>query len=519
MNWTQTTPSNILAITTWKNGCRFLCSTLAWVAAIAATQAAQATTLTGFSTNGSNMGGMEITVNLFNGTTQTSIWQPTGGLSGGAFGNNWSLTQSGNTFGAFNNPWNFHYTGSSSVAALIIDAIPGNTVFDTVRNVVLTPGSADGWEFQPLSGQAPNRSGFSVPIDISQGDLFGRLSLFWDSGFTGAMQFLVDTDSGTTHDPVAPRDPVQPLPLPPNVAPVVGINIPTIQEGQNAQAQLLATDPGADSINFFLNGGFVGSDSSTSGTRSLTTNLGPFADNGIHHYTAQAQDTRGAFSSSVQGTLIVENVAPTLSGFNLSNTVMNEGQTASAFLQATDPGADSINFFLNGSSIGTDTRTSGIRSSNQDLGTFQDEGTFTFRGQAQDKDGAFSNIIDRTLTVLNVAPTITSLTEDLMILQGETFDFAASAIDPGVLDILTFDWDFDGDGLFDDFQGTSGIWSFSDLGLHEIGLRVSDGDGGFTVGSFNVDVKQQTPEPSALLSLLLLGIGGIFGSRQTHKYK
>ena len=478
----------------------------------ATTRSAQATTLTSFSTSGGNMGGMQITVNFFNGTSQTSTWLPTGGLGGGAFGSGWALTQSGNTFGAFDNRWNFTYNGPSSVSALVIDTIPGNTVFDIFRNGIVTPGSAEGWDFEVRSGLGPNRWGYSVPIDISRGDLFGRLSLFWDGGFRGGMQFLADTDSGTTFDPVRPRDPVPPPPPPPNVAPAVGISIPRIQEGQSAQAQLFATDPGPDGINFFLNGGFVGSDGRTSGTRSLTTNLGFFADNGVRTYTAQAQDTRGAVSNPAQGTLIVENVAPTLTNFDLSNTVIDEGQAASAFLQATDPGADSINFFINGGSIGADGRTSGVRSTGHSLGTFEDDGTFTFRGQAQDKDGAFSNVIDRTLTVRNVAPTITSLTEDFKIPQGDLFDFGASAFDPGILDILTFDWDFNGDGLFDDFQGASGSWAFTDVsGFQQVSLRVSDGDGGFDFGSFEVYVQQ--PEPSTLLSFLFLGVGGILGLR------
>ena len=194
---------------------RTLLGLVGGVAAAMVTSPAYATTLTGFRTHGSDMGGMAITVNFFDGTTQTSTWAATGGLGGGAFGTSWSLTQSGNTYGSFGNSWNFSYGGDSSVAALVIDAVPGNTVFDNVPIPNTTPGSAEGWNFGVSSGIGPNRHEYSVPIDISQGDLFGRLSLFWDDGFTGSMGFLADTDSGTTSDPVKPRDPVPPLPAPP----------------------------------------------------------------------------------------------------------------------------------------------------------------------------------------------------------------------------------------------------------------------------------------------------------------
>ncbi|NES18240.1 MAG: PEP-CTERM sorting domain-containing protein [Symploca sp. SIO3E6] len=174
-------------------------------------------------------------------------------------------------------------------------------------------------------------------------------------------------------------------------------------------------------------------------------------------------------------------------------------------MSATDPGADAISFFLNGANVGTDGRISGTRTASKNLGTFADEGTFTYTGQAQDKDGAFSNTSTQQLTVLNVAPTITQLTQDLVVKVDDMFDFSAAAIDPGILDILTFDWDFDMDGIFDDFTGTSGQWSFDRSGTYDVALRVSDGDGGFAYGSFTVSA---VPEPSSVLSLLGIGVFG-----------
>ncbi|MBE9114383.1 PKD domain-containing protein [Lusitaniella coriacea LEGE 07157] len=501
------TPTHFLSVTTLT-----LFATL--------TAPAQATTLTGFETDGGDMGGMQITVNLFDGTSQSAIWNATGGSSGGAFGSGWALTQSGNTFGSFDNPWNFSYSGGSSVAALIIDAIPGNTVFDIfpdVRGPRQTPGSADGWAFETDFGLGPSRHNYDVPIDISNGDLFGRLSLFWDGGFRGNMGFLADTDSGTTFDPVRPRNPVPPPPpppVPPNTPPsLVGLNIPRIFEGQSATAFLSANDPNPQPLSFFLNGGFVGTDPRTTGTRSVATGLGFFADNGVHSYTAQAQDVTGAISNAIAQNLIVENVAPTLTNFSLSSNVINEGDLATAFLSATDPGADSLAFFLNGAHIATDGTLSGTRNATHNLGIFNDEGTFTFTAQSQDKDSAFSNLANQTLTVLNVAPTITQLTEPLRVKRHTLFDFFADATDPGINDLLSFDWDLNGDGLFDDFMGQSGQFSFAKPGLYDVKVRVSDGDGGVTVGSFTVE---SVPEPGTGLGLLVFGIVGT-GAIAKHK--
>jgi chitodextrinase len=509
--------------------------------------------------------------------------------SGGAFGSNWSLTESGNSF---DSPWTFSNSGQG-ITSLVIDAIPGNTVFDNIRKEEVTPYSADGWGFETLSGQSPDFFTYSDPIDISEGDLFGRLSLYWTSGFAGKMKFRADTDSGSTRNPVQARDP-EVRNVPPtvyfsaptiyegqsaptsiyatapgegaitfllnggnlgtdftrsgtrsvntnlgyfadngeytytaqardengnysnpvtstlrvlNLAPTVtNLYIPTIYEGQSASAYISATDPGADSVSFFLNGNFVGNDPNTSGTRSLSPNLGYFADNTYIPYTGYALDKDGAWSNPASSGLTVLNLPPTLTEFNLSSDTIYQGQSVSASLDATDPGADSINFFVNGNFVGTDPNTSGIRSVGTNLGTFTDVGEYTFTGLAQDKDTAFSNPLIRTLKVLNVAPTITQLTENLIVKQKELFDFAAAATDPGIHDLLTFDWDFNMDGIFD-FTSSSGQWSFGEPGTYKVGLRVSDDKGGYTSSSFTVEVER-VPEPGSVLGVLAFGAFG-----------
>ncbi|MEO0825160.1 MAG: hypothetical protein AAFW84_20935 [Cyanobacteria bacterium J06635_15] len=201
---------------------------IAGFSAFNASSSQAATVLTGFQTTGADMGGMEVTVNFLGGLSETAIWQPTGGLSGGAFATEWSLTQSGNTFNGFNNPWVFNYDGFERITSLIIDAVPGNTVFDILPVALGTPGSADGGAFTVTGGQAPTTFDYSVPIDISVGDLFGQLTLDWDSGFeAGSLAFLADTDSGTIDNPVTPDpDPVDPDPIDPDPVDPTPVSVP-----------------------------------------------------------------------------------------------------------------------------------------------------------------------------------------------------------------------------------------------------------------------------------------------------
>jgi hypothetical protein len=464
-----------------------------------------ATTLTGYSTTGAMMGGMNITVNFFDGTSQTAVWQPTGGQSGGAFGNGWSLVQSGNTFGSFNNPWQFSYTGGSSVAALVIDAYAGNTVFDIYPDVTgprQTPGSADGWYFQPTYGAGPTRHAYDVPIDISYGDLFGRLSLFWDGGFWGNMGFVADTDSGTSYDPVRPRYPVPAPPPPPQVAPsLVGLYLSnsTIYEGQSTTAYLYGTDNNPDYLNFYLNGGYIGTDYNTAGTRGISRNLGTFYDEGVWYYTGQVQDSAGNWSNQATQAVTVLNVAPTITEITPDLTI-NEGDWFDFLATATDPGIYDVltyDWDLNSDGVYDYQGRTGRHS-------YADNGSYRLGVRVNDGDGGF-DFSGFNVNVLNVAPTITQFAENLVVKRNELFDFFADAIDPGVNDILSFDWDFNGDGIFDDFTGTSGKWSFADPGVFNVALRVSDGDGGFAYQTFTVEA---VPEPGSILALVAVGILG-----------
>lgn len=117
-----------------------------------------------------------------------------------------------------------------------------------------------------------------------------------------------------------------------------------------------------------------------------------------------------------------------------------------------------------------------------------------------------------TLQVLNVAPTIEFISGDLSVDAGETFLFSASASDPGIYDALSYEWDLDQDGEFDDFLGSDGGWSYLTAGEYLVRLRVTDGDGGNAYREFNVSVNaiassaQAAPEAASLAIWALLGL-------------
>lgn len=159
------------------------------------------TVITGFSTGGDDMDGMEVIVEFLDGTFEEVIWGTTGPDAGGAFGTDWDLTFSGwTTFGL---PWTFNANNPLEVASLTINGIPGNTAFDD-GSWPSTPGSSGGFSFEVTSGDAPDAWQYSIPIDISIGDVWGNISMNWLDGFTGTMQFIADTDNGSASNPIAP---------------------------------------------------------------------------------------------------------------------------------------------------------------------------------------------------------------------------------------------------------------------------------------------------------------------------
>jgi hypothetical protein len=218
-----------------------------------------------------------------------------------------------------------------------------------------------------------------------------------------------------------------------------------------------------------------------------------------------------ASGQSNSRTVTVLNVAPnilnaTINGNN-GNVTVNEGATVGLQMQSGDPGDDTAIFTINGAfgnagtvnQAGGTTRTSNIVNQN-----FADDGVFNLSYQVNDDDTSTSTT--RTLTVLNVAPTLTSvLPGNITVGQNDPVAFSATAFDPGVNDVLTFQWDFENDSTFD-FTGSAGVIPggyYPGQGVYTVLVQVDDGDGGFDTATFTVTV---VPEPS---TIALAGMGAL----------
>jgi PKD repeat protein len=105
-------------------------------------------------------------------------------------------------------------------------------------------------------------------------------------------------------------------------------------------------------------------------------------------------------------------------------------------------------------------------------------------------DGEYGVITTTTMTVMNVAPTVDG-GGPYFADEGTQISFKATATDPGT-DTLTFEWDFNADGITDVY-GNTATWTWYDDGTYHVDCKVTDDDGGFGVETVEVLVNDLAP--------------------------
>lgn len=189
----------------------------------------------------------------------------------------------------------------------------------------------------------------------------------------------------------------------------------------------------------------------------------------------------------------VTNDDPSITSATQDGPVMEPG-TVNFSAAATDPGGDSITFTWDFDD--SSTPVTGAAPSH----TFADSGTYDVTVTAADGEGG-SDTATVTVTVENVAPSLTSVAGDSAVVVGATAAFVGAATDPaGAADPLTWTWDWD-DSTSDsgvDLTSVSHVWGAP--GTFEVELTVSDGDGGAVGLTFDVVVSNPGPTLTAVTS-------------------
>ena len=271
-----------------------------------------------------------------------------------------------------------------------------------------------------------------------------------------------------------------------------------LQEGEpiDVLASMTASDPGPDALEFRIDNQHAGVGGATPQSVRESLELVVFMDgqDGAYPISFEALDDETA--AFAVRTVTVENVAPTVTSLDLSKTTVNEGEQITAMVHATDPGPDALAMTVNGRDAGVGgAGPSSIRTSDTvTIGPFLQQGVGSdeveILATAID-DGQVPGELIETITVVNLPPEIIDITANGVIAPSESFSYFALATDPG-LDSLTFRWDTDDDGEYDDASGR-GVgfdprltFTPDDVGVFPLRLLVEDGDGGEVTATISV---------------------------------
>ena len=195
---------------------------------------------------------------------------------------------------------------------------------------------------------------------------------------------------------------------------------------------------------------------------------------------------------------MVNNVAPTITSASNSGPT-EEGESATITVAATDPAEilDPIQYEFDCDNDGS--YEIGPQAGNSASCSFGDDGSYTVGVRVSDDDGG-SETGSTTVTVNNVDPTISGVSNDGPIDEGSPATVTVTATDPaGPNDPLMYEFDCDNDGSYEigPQAGNSAGCSFGDNGSYTVGVRVSDGDGGSATSSTIVSVLNVAPSVDA----------------------
>ncbi len=329
--------------------------------------------------------------------------------------------------------------GGASPLGLILDPDAGETHTAAVNwgDAPLTQFDPvtvfdDGGFAKPLGGTHTYADGpgvYTVTIRVADNTMSGDFV----NGVNG-VDFVEDTFTVTVNN------------VPPTL--IISGNS-TTDEGSTYTLNLSSSDPGDDTITSWEINWGDGTIENVLGNPSSVTHV--YA-NGDANYTisATATDEDGTFTANTLD-VFVQNVAPTITSVNLSDTTIPEGQSVTVSGTFTDPalgvptetftvvidwgnGATSVATVDN--ALGTYTATYTYADDHPLTGTPDD--TFTITVTVTDDDGGSSStagndLLEREVTVTNVAPTITAIDLSTTVLdEGQSLTVSGTFTDPAL---------------------------------------------------------------------------------------
>ena len=168
--------------------------------------------------------------------------------------------------------------------------------------------------------------------------------------------------------------------------------------------------------------------------------------------------------------------------------VINEGKSATLDASGSiDPGNDIVLYEWDLDNDGQYDDAAGVTVGFSNT----EDGSYTVGLRVTDDDGA-SSVDSVTVTVNNVAPTADAGGPYVVDENKEITLDASGSTDPGD-DIVSYEWDLDGDGQYDDATGVTVDFSRAASGNYTVWLKVTDDDGGVGLDSVAITVNDIVP--------------------------
>jgi hypothetical protein len=188
-------------------------------------------------------------------------------------------------------------------------------------------------------------------------------------------------------------------------------------------------------------------------------------------------------------TVQVNNLAPTIRQVTANNP-SSEGAETNFEVLGYDPGQDPLTFRF-------DFDRDGLFDVTNDTGRasyiYPEDGSYNVVIEVRDDRGE-SIRIDYPISVRNLAPTIDSITVSDQPTEGAVMTFNVNASDAGQFDLLTYEFDLDGQAGFEISQSSPFLrYTFPDSGRYAIQVRVVDDESAVVSRQLDVDVTNVSP--------------------------